>query len=53
MEDIDGLKKDEVQQVDEENGKFIFAGVMILVGAALLISMLTGYTIDNWWVIVA
>ncbi len=49
LKDIDELKKDEARQIGEESGKFIFAGVLILVGIARLAGILTGYTIDNWW----
>ncbi len=53
LKDIDELKEEETEntagQQKEDNGSFVFAGVLILVGIALLIGMLTGYTLDNWW----
>lgn len=48
------LLKDEVaaesrELVQEDNGRLVFAAVLILVGVALAVGMLTGYTVDNWW----
>jgi 4-hydroxybenzoate polyprenyltransferase len=53
LEDVTTLK-DEVatesrDNVQAENGRLVFAGVLILVGLALAIGILTGYTLNNWW----
>ena len=49
LKGINELKIEETEQVKEENGRLVVATVMILVGLALLVGMLTGYTLDNWW----
>ena len=49
LRDVNVLKEEETEQVKEDNGRLAVAAVMILVGLALLVGMLTGYTLDNWW----
>ena len=49
LKGINELKAEETEQVKEDNGRLVFAVVMILVGLALSVGILTGYTIDNWW----
>lgn len=49
LKGIDALKAEETEQVNENNGRLVFATVLILVGLALSVGILTGYTLDNWW----
>ena len=49
LKGINELKVEETEQVKEDNGRLVFAVVLILVGLALSVGILTGYTIDNWW----
>ena len=49
LKDSNVLKEEETEQVKEDNGRLAVAAVMILVGLALSVGILTGYTLDNWW----
>ena len=49
LKDINELKAEETAPVKEDNGRLAVAAVMILVGLALSVGILTGYTLDNWW----
>jgi len=49
LEEINDLKAEETVQIKEDNGRLAVAAVMILVGLALTVGILTGYTITNWW----
>ena len=47
-DNISDLKETEKRNEANDNNK-IFAVVLIVVGAALVISNLTGYSFENWW----
>ena len=47
-DNISDLKETEKSNEANDNNK-IFAVVLIVVGAALVISNLTGYSFENWW----
>ena len=53
LDDIHVLKDEGAAEskeiVQEDNGRLVFAAVLILVGLALGVGMLTGYTVNNWW----
>ena len=49
LKDVDELKAKEAAMAEENNGNLAFAAVLILVGIALIVGMVTGYTFNNWW----
>ena len=49
LKDIDVLKAEETAVYKEQRGNIVLGVVFILVGAAVLFSMTTGYTLHNWW----